>query len=321
MEVKPVVLVKDRQTGQKGRYRMDQDRLLIGRDRTCFVVLESPIVSRKHAEIFFEGGRFFVKDLKSGNKTFLNETPLPSEQKTILQPGDLIRIGPYDLRFTLPRPGDQDPYEKTDSDILEIKMVKKLLKALDRENAPSLEIMEGPGQGQRCVLEGKSQEVVIGRDPACEFVIDSDVISRQHARLTRKWDAVQIEDMGSRNGVYVGRKRVKKKALKDGDRVHLGTVVLVFRNPQELALDLSPPQEEPPPKATPHPTPETPLEKEVSEKAPTGRAPAEQATEQKETSRVVELLLKWFPSPTEIAMGLLGIAVLVGALWALFQLF
>ncbi|MBI4374377.1 MAG: FHA domain-containing protein [Deltaproteobacteria bacterium] len=304
MDVRPLISVKERTTGQKGRYKMDQEKLLIGRDRSCFVVLENKTVSRRHAEILKEGDQFFLKPLKGGNSTLLNEVPLTQDEKTLLHHGDLIRIDPYEIRFSLPSPAEEDLYEKTDSDIVEIKMVKKLLKALDRENAPSLEVVEGASAGRRFALEGKSQEVIIGRDVSCEFRIDSDVISRKHARLTRRWDAVQIEDLGSRNGVYVGKKRIKRSALKDGDRVHLGTIVLMFRNPLEVALDLAPPKAPPEetkkekPKATPPPEPSPPPEMEEAE--------------------VVKTPSRF--SASEIIFILIGLTVLAIAVWGIFQI-
>lgn len=305
MELRPLISVKDRSGGQKGRYKMDQDRILIGRDRSCFVVLESRSVSRRHAEILRDGDQFFLKDLKSGNRTLLNEVPLEPEEKTLLHNGDLIRIGQYDLRFALPSSTEDDIYEKTDSDIIEIKMVKKLLKALDRENAPSLEIIEGPSAGRRFNLEGKSQEIIVGRDPSCEFRIDSDVISRKHARLIRKWDAVQIEDLGSRNGVYVGKKRTKRAVLRDGDRVHLGTIVLMFRNPQEVAIELSPP----------HVTAEEEKKMKPKEENPPKEEPPPEAS-----VPAPKVKQAWRISVSEILIALIGLAVLAIALWGIFQI-
>ncbi len=299
-EIRPTITVRNLKTGQKGRYRMDQNLLLIGRERSCFIPLEDPIVSRRHAEILREGNQFFLRDLKSENKTFLNDNSIPPEEKVLLKSGDLFRIGPHEFRFSLPTGSEHsDIYEATDSDILEVKMVKKLLKALDRDQSPFLEVVEGPEVGQRFALEGKSQQILVGRDPACEFRIDSDVISRKHARITRKWDTVRIEDLGSRNGVHVGKERIKQKLLKDGDRIYLGTVVLAFRNPQELAADLAPaPKSKEPPKPPPEP-----VEKKVEEVVEEAPPP--------ETGRF---------STGDILLMMIGLLVLLGAIWGIWKI-
>lgn len=284
---------------------MDQTRILVGRDRNCFIYLQSPEVSRHHLEILRDGENYFVIDLKSENKSFLNEVPLPPEEKTLLKSGDLLRAGPHEIRFlTTSSLEENDVYEVTDSNILEIKMAKKLLKALDRENHPSLEVMEGPLSGQKFVLEGKNQQVTIGRDVGCEFRIDSDVISRKHAKVTRKLDSVVVEDLGSRNGVYVGKEKVRKKELRDGDRIHFGTIILIFRNPLEAAKDLEPLPSEP---QKPPPAPKS------EEPPPPPPSP--------ESSRSVTSLMKIKSWPiSEILLSLLGLAVIVGALWGILKI-
>lgn len=327
MELRPNITLRNRKTGDKGRYRMDQPKILIGRDKSSFVYLQDRTVSRRHAEIVREGTNFFLTDLKSGNQTFLNDIPLAAHEKALLNNGDRILVGDYELHFLLPSDSEAtDLYEITDSDILEVKMVKKLMKALDREKAPSLEVVEGTEIGKRFVLEGRSQEILIGRDPACEFRIDSDVISRKHARVTRKFDMVHIEDLGSRNGVFVGRDRIQSHLLKDGDRIHLGTVVLVFRNPQQYLEEISPPRRETPPL----PAPESPPP--LAPKPPAGPAARvskkEEGAPRVEAEESAQLIEEGPPpipteksySPLEIVMVVIGLLVLVGAIWGIFKI-
>src|SRR3989338_8339274 len=148
MEIRPTITVQHLKTGEKGRYRMDQPKLLIGRDKTCFIFRNDRTISRRHAELDRQGTSFFLTDLKSENRTFLNDLPLSPLEKTVLSSGDRIRVGDYELRFLVPREKEAtDIYEVTDGDILEVKMVKKLMKALDLDSAPSLEVIEGPEAG------------------------------------------------------------------------------------------------------------------------------------------------------------------------------
>jgi len=61
------------------------------------VTFKSKVVSRGHAEIWSEGGKFFIKDTKSSSGTFLNHTRLsaPSiESKPFpLKDGDVVQLG------------------------------------------------------------------------------------------------------------------------------------------------------------------------------------------------------------------------------------
>jgi pSer/pThr/pTyr-binding forkhead associated (FHA) protein len=77
--------------------------LLIGRDPSCDLVLNHPMVSRRHAHVVARDGDFFVLDLISTNGTFLNGRSLRSARHSSgekLSPGDRIDIGPYSLAFT-----------------------------------------------------------------------------------------------------------------------------------------------------------------------------------------------------------------------------
>ncbi|MFQ3582396.1 MAG: protein kinase [Chloracidobacterium sp.] len=58
-------------------------------------------VSRRHARLFQEGGRFFIEDLSSVNGTFLNgSTRLIPKTPHPLQDGDELKLGETRVRFT-----------------------------------------------------------------------------------------------------------------------------------------------------------------------------------------------------------------------------
>jgi DNA-binding winged helix-turn-helix (wHTH) protein len=73
-------------------------------------------------------------------------------------------------------------------------------------------------------------ENLLGRGEDCVVTLPSGKVSRRHARIrVAKGEAV-LEDLGSKNGTYVGDRRVEgPTALADGDEIRLGSVVFVFR--------------------------------------------------------------------------------------------
>lgn len=84
------------------------------------------------------------------------------------------------------------------------------------------------GEGIRVALS--RPEAIIGRHPGCDVCIDSLDISRQHARISVRPDGIVIEDLGSRNGTWVGSERIQgPKMLVDGDRIRVGDVTVIFR--------------------------------------------------------------------------------------------
>ncbi|MGI5865292.1 MAG: FHA domain-containing protein [Myxococcales bacterium] len=78
------------------QYTFDQPVVSIGRTADNDIVLYDAGVSRKHAIIRDEGGRFFVKDLGSANGTQVNGNATTEEE---LQSGDEIALGPVVLTF------------------------------------------------------------------------------------------------------------------------------------------------------------------------------------------------------------------------------
>jgi DNA-binding winged helix-turn-helix (wHTH) protein len=70
----------------------------------------------------------------------------------------------------------------------------------------------------------------IGRDPSSGVWLDSGSVSRRHARIMVSADAARLEDLGSKNGTKVnGAALAEPCALRDGDRVMIGTVALTYR--------------------------------------------------------------------------------------------
>lgn len=76
----------------KGRetHEIRGESVMVGRDRSCAIVLSHPAVSRRHARLTLSGDRFTLEDLKSANGTFVNNNRV---EKASLKPGDVVRFG------------------------------------------------------------------------------------------------------------------------------------------------------------------------------------------------------------------------------------
>lgn len=76
--------------------------------------------------------------------------------------------------------------------------------------------------------------LIIGRSAASDIQVSSGLVSRRHARLSLTNLGVSVEDLGSRNGVFVNSERVVGAArLRAGDRVTVGDEVFVFGEIEE----------------------------------------------------------------------------------------
>jgi len=73
-------------------------------------------------------------------------------------------------------------------------------------------------------------EHLIGRDPDAEVYLNAAGVSRRHARIGIAGGRATIEDLGSKNGTFVGSQRVEgSRSLGDGDVIGVGSVKLTLR--------------------------------------------------------------------------------------------
>jgi DNA-binding winged helix-turn-helix (wHTH) protein len=73
---------------------------------------------------------------------------------------------------------------------------------------------------------------ILGRAPDASVWIDAPGVSRHHARLVIEGADATVEDLGSKNGTFVGEEPVASpRRLTDGDQIRLGPVVITFRIP------------------------------------------------------------------------------------------
>lgn len=73
----------------------------IGKERSYvdYFVTNNSAVSRSHADIITRGTGFFVVDLNSKNKTYINNKVLSAQTETPIHDGDLLRLGNEEFIF------------------------------------------------------------------------------------------------------------------------------------------------------------------------------------------------------------------------------
>jgi len=83
-------------------------------------------------------------------------------------------------------------------------------------------------------------ENVIGRDPLDAVVIHQPEVSRHHARLIVTGATVILEDLGSKNGTFLGTTRVTSAmTVNAGDDILIGTIRLRLVRVDSLASTAS----------------------------------------------------------------------------------
>lgn len=103
-----------------------------------------------------------------------------------------------------------------------------------------LSIVGGANDGRQ--VDVTSAGLTVGRSPACDLTLDDNGISRRHARFCLRDGYCYVEDLGSRNGMVVAGQRTRKRCLRSGDVIQLGSCRLSFRAEQSPLERETPPQ-------------------------------------------------------------------------------
>ena len=94
----------------------------------------------------------------------------------------------------------------------------------------------GPRAPQVLVSDGATERTVdltrpvtlVGRSADADLRLADTGVSRKHAELRREGGGVVLVDLGSTNGSRVNGRPVERAELRDGDRIQIGPVSLVF---------------------------------------------------------------------------------------------
>jgi two-component system response regulator AtoC len=81
--------------------------------------------------------------------------------------------------------------------------------------------------GTEVVEVSASDEVVLGRSQTADFCVDDASLSRHHARFGWRGDRFFVEDLSSRNGTWIGGKKITQVYLSSGETIQLGSVPVV----------------------------------------------------------------------------------------------
>lgn len=329
-------VVKNRKTGEQQGYQFKQNTILIGRTPQCDVVLNSVSVSRHHAQLIAQKNKIEIQDLESGNGTVLNQTRLNPNQKYSLDPSDTVRIEEFEIFFdksSWQEPEDKIPeehirsteelskkLERTDPDILEVKMIKRILGALEHDKRPCLFVISEPFQNLKGYLEDEETDLIIGRDQNCGLAIDSPAISRHHAKISRKWGGFVVTDLDSKNKIFVNGEKVREKTIHDGDEIIFDDIQTIFKNPNEFSLEkISQTLEEKDPPDT-EPGPSLQAKISVGEEKPQEKIEIEETPQPEKETPKKPFLLQSLSPLEKILLGfgivtliliLIGLAVLI----------
>lgn len=157
---------------QTNFYRFDSKGGKIGRHSSNEMVILDESISRHHAEIFFNDGSFFLKDIGSTTGTFIRIAEINLKEKMIVEMGS-----------------NQFLIEKIS----------------EKENIIELMIIEGTEKNNKKILNFNLTPIVtFGRKFSNTIVLSSDNhMSNTHARIQKDLrNFFNLEDLSSTNGFF-----------------------------------------------------------------------------------------------------------------------
>jgi pSer/pThr/pTyr-binding forkhead associated (FHA) protein len=220
-------------------YPVEAVPFVIGREASSHLVVESDLVSRRHAEILRGPGGDSLLDL-SGNGVWVNGRRITAP--VLLREGDLVRIGETEFRYHLPESGAAPAgagYRLGDT-VVGLQAVRRPPPMPEPEPAAPAEplatllVKRGQRKGER--LPVRSPVVNIGRGEFNDIALPDASISANHAKLQLKEGIWVLTDLGSTNGSRVDGETVRGDiALSPGAQIILGEVLLLFE-PRDRGL-------------------------------------------------------------------------------------
>ena len=85
------------------------------------------------------------------------------------------------------------------------------------------------GEGNDRIRKFNSLEVIIGRDPNCDYQVPDETISSRHARLSYHHKQWWVEDLSSTNGSFLNQEPLTTSTvIVSEDQLRCGQVTLVI---------------------------------------------------------------------------------------------
>lgn len=189
------------------------DRLTIGRDPSCTIVLHQPEVSRTHLLLLPTAAGVSMLDFRSSNGSWVNGKQI---SKALLKTGDRLGLG-----ATLFELLNQPNYKEEKS--RKLTPGPSLARSVGRRSYQLL-LESGNMRGLSVPLDG--ERFTLGRSPDNDLVFKEPSLSRLHAIFYYTGAQLNIADQGSTNGSAVNQQPISESNLNPGDKLRLGDLVM-----------------------------------------------------------------------------------------------
>jgi NADPH-dependent 2,4-dienoyl-CoA reductase/sulfur reductase-like enzyme/pSer/pThr/pTyr-binding forkhead associated (FHA) protein len=244
--------------------RLNKEQVMkIGRQAGVFLLIDHPSVSRLHADIRYEQGKYLLRDCGSSNGTFIDDTRLNKDSPVALEAGQGVRFGHVNYTFQL-RPLEQaaqagtvaggttylrelatgffdpaaagpvpaasyQPVLDADGSLMlpgARQPIPASTVATFNETPTLVALLNGV---PRLLPLKQGKRYTIGRDKQNDLALVDIAASRLHAEVIYGANGISIRDLESSNGVQVNATKIDNPYhLVHCDRILIGSTPIYF---------------------------------------------------------------------------------------------
>lgn len=178
------------------------------------IAIPDPKVSRRHAEISYEGDQITLTDVGSTNGTKVNGEVVAAP--TVLADGDVVSLGGVELRLQMPGASSSNAT---------VTMASNRTAAMTAPPVAEAAAAYWVGEGLRVPL-GLGDHT-FGRKSDNAIVIADPYVSGRHGVVNVSEDGITLTDTGSTNGTLVDSERIEPNqpvTLTDESVIRLGSL-------------------------------------------------------------------------------------------------
>lgn len=207
----------------------EKKRISIGRTSDNDIVLDNRGVSRKHAQIEFNGNTAVILDNESLNGTFVNNRKVAEE---ILKDNDVITIGKYQLIYHVAAGHDYKPTDMDGTMVLKTKKQRELLEKdlRDRQIVTKYggPVLQGVAHCEAEQFKLDRDVVTFGKSSFVNIQVKGFWVSGIQAKLIREDSRFVLVNVGRRGRVKVNGEPVERVGLRNDDLLEIGRSVFRF---------------------------------------------------------------------------------------------
>jgi pSer/pThr/pTyr-binding forkhead associated (FHA) protein len=210
------------------RFPLEKERIVVGRDPACDVVIDQTGIEPRHVEIVLGDAPSIAK---IAGEASVGDVAL-GQAKRLLRQGDTLQLGGVEASVEL-----EDTSPLLDTRQLALGAVRRAEGAMLH---PTIVVVEGLEQGARLELVDDARTYRVGRGKQCELVLSDELVSREHVRVVRRGTEVFISDLDATRGTFLGSSRLapwRDVRWEPSKMVRIADTVLALRLPLQAILD------------------------------------------------------------------------------------